>query len=193
VDPALKSAVFDAMQKLAAATLTTPFDGVVLAVHVKPGEGITPGQPILHLADPDAVEVVATVIEEDLPLVQVGQQVDLYFDAVPEASVRGRVARIVPQRTSDERPLYPIYIAMDEQPNGLLPGMTADGAIVVDERQDVLQLPRSMLPTRTDGTTEVEIWRDGRAEKRTIRVGLRGDVYAEIVDGLEEGDLVVGQ
>jgi multidrug resistance efflux pump len=56
------------------------------------------------------------VIEEDLPLLQIGQPVEVFFDAVPEAAVHGRVARIVPQRLSGEdRPLYPVYITLDER------------------------------------------------------------------------------
>lgn len=193
VDPALKQAVFEALQQMAAATLRAPFDGVVLAVNVTQGETVSAGQPVVMLADPLALEVAATVIEEDLPLVVPDQAVELYFDAAPDASVRGRVARIVPQRASDERPLYPVYIAVDTIPAGLLPGMTVDGEIVIAERRDVLQLPRSLVRAQADGTADVEIWRNGAIERRTVQVGLRGDVYVEIVGGLAEGEQVVGR
>jgi multidrug efflux pump subunit AcrA (membrane-fusion protein) len=39
----------------------------------------------------------------------------------------------------------------------------------------------------------VEVWQDGHAQKRTIQVGLRGDVYVETLDGLREGEQVVGE
>jgi multidrug efflux pump subunit AcrA (membrane-fusion protein) len=46
---------------------------------------------------------------------------------------------------------------------------------------------------RSDGTAKVEVWANGQVEERTIQVGLRGDVYVEILDGLREGEQVVAQ
>jgi hypothetical protein len=40
---------------------------------------------------------------------------------------------------------------------------------------------------------QVKVWHDGQMEERTIRVGLRGDVYIEVLEGLREGELVLGQ
>ena len=77
----------------------------------RPGETVAAGMNLILLADPTALEVRTTVIEEDLPLVQVGQPAELFFDAQPDAAVEGRVARIVPQRVRGEnRPLYHVYI-----------------------------------------------------------------------------------
>jgi len=179
---------------LAAAILTAPFDGVVLEVTARPGETVAAGMSLILLADPTALEVRTTVIEEDLPLVQVGQPVELFFDAQPDAAVEGRVARIVPQRVRGEnRPLYPVYISMDEAPEGVVSGMTADASITVAQRSDVLRLPRALVRARSDGTAQVTVWANEQEENRTVRVGLRGDVYIEILEGLREGEQVVGQ
>ena len=127
-------------------------------------------------------------------LVQVGQTVELFFDAQPEALVNGRVCRIVPQRQpGSDRPLYPVYIAPDELPEGLALGMTVDASIITASRSDVLRLPRTLARARSDGTAQVKVWADGQIETRTVKVGLRGDVYVEILDGLQNGELVVGQ
>ena len=176
------------------ATLVAPFDGVVLEVNAAPGDRFSDGATLITLIDLTAVEAKVTVIEEDLPLVEVGQPVELFFDARPEVAVQGHVARIVPQRvTGADRPLYPVYIALDELPEGLAPGMTVDGSITIAERVDVLRLPRALVRAGSGGDAQVEVWQDGHAQKRTIQVGLRGDVYVEIVDGLREGEQVVGE
>jgi HlyD family secretion protein len=183
-----------ARANLEAAILCAPFDGAVVAVNAAPGDQVTAGMNLITLLDPAAVEAKVTVVEEDLPLIEAGQTVDLFFDARPDATVQGRVARIVPQRESgSDRPLYPIYIALDEMPDGLFPGMTVDASIIISSRSDVLQLPRALVRARSDSTAEVEVWTGDHIETRTVHVGLRGDVYVEILDGLREREQVVGQ
>jgi HlyD family secretion protein len=182
-----------AQAELEAATLVAPSDGTVLEVSAGPGEMIAAATGLIRLADGSHLEVEASVIEEDLPLVQAGQQVELFFDAQPEAQVQGSVARIVPQRLPGDRPLYPVYITFDGLPEGLVAGMTADASIVVDSRYDVLRLPRVLVRARSDGTATVQVWTGSKVEERTVKVGLRGDVYVEILDGIEEGEEVVAQ
>jgi HlyD family secretion protein len=183
-----------AERDLAAATLTAPFDGVVLEVKANAGEMVTAGSELISLADAAAVEVRATVTEEDLPLVQVGQPAELFFDARPDVTVTGRVARIVPQRDATATsPVYPIYIALDDAPPGLVPGMTVDASVIVARRADVLRLPRALVRARADGTAQVKVWVNGNVEDRSVKVGLRGDQNVEIVEGLGEGEQVVGR
>ncbi|MBE7469035.1 MAG: hypothetical protein DPW09_07515 [Anaerolineae bacterium] len=194
VDPALTRAVKTAEETLQAATLTAPFAGIVLKVEARPGETVIDRAGVILMTAANAVEVWSKVIEEDLPLVQTGQQVELFFDAVPEAAVHGQVARIVPQRIDGEdRPLYPVYITLDELPDKLMAGMTADASIIIAEKQDVLRLPRALVQAGAADKAIVEVWANGQIERREVQLGLRGDVYVEIVVGLAEGEQVVGQ
>jgi multidrug efflux pump subunit AcrA (membrane-fusion protein) len=186
-------AVEEARRQLAGAILTAPFDGVVLEVKAVLGDPVSANAGLILLADTSAVEIEATVIEEDYPLVQAGQPVELYFDVRPDAAVTGRVDRIVPQRTEDNRPLYPVYVAPDGLPEGLLPGMTVDASIVIDSREKVLRLPQSAIRVRSDGTAQVEVWLGDHSETRTVKAGLIGDRYVEILEGLREGEQVVGE
>jgi HlyD family secretion protein len=189
VDPLLELALQKAQADLDAATLVAPFDGTVLEVNARPGATIAPGADLMVLTDPSAAEVYTTVIEEDLPLVQVAQAAELFFDAQPQAAVQGRVARIVPQRVrGEDRPLYPVYVTPDELPPGLLPGMTVDASIIIAQQTDVLRLPRALVRGG-----KVEVWAGGQVQERHVQIGLRGDVYVEILDGLSEGELVVGR
>lgn len=193
IDPLLQWEVDKAQADLNATTITAPFDGVVLEVGVRVGQNVGAGQMLLLLADVRQGEVLASVIEEDLPLVRVGQRVELYFDAAPDSTITGRVSRIVPQRTGTDRPLYAVYITIDELPEMLLPGMTADAIIIIQRQEDVLRLPRTLIRAGSDDTATVQVWHDGVAEPRPIEIGLRGDTYVEILSGLAEGELVLGQ
>ncbi len=188
-----EQALSQAKASLKTATLVAPFDGVVLEVRAHEGETVAAGTSLVLLIDPDAVEIEATVIEEDLALVQAGQPVELFFDARPDAEVQGWVARIVPQRIPGDRPLYPIHVAVEDLPQGLMAGMTADASIRVAVRHNVLRLPRAVVRARADATATVQVWTGAQAQERSVRVGLRGDAYVEILDGLAEGEEVVAQ
>jgi RND family efflux transporter MFP subunit len=192
-DPLLQWDVDKAQADLAATTIIAPFDGVVSETTVRAGESVGAGQSVLVLADVSRGELVTSVIEEDLPLVQAGQPADVYFDAAPDAVVRGTVDRIVPRRTGTDRPLYPVYIKLSELPDNLLPGMTADAVIVIDRHEAVLRLPRALVRANNDSKATVEVWNGRTTERREVTIGLHGDTYVEILSGLAEGERVVGQ
>ena len=183
----------DAQRQLAAATLSAPFDGVVLSVNANQGEAVAAHAALIVLADPRALEVESTVLEEDMSSVKLDENVNLFFDANPNVSATGRVARIVPVRTTGDRLLYPIYISVDELPDGLVDGMTVDASIVVDTRSNVLRLPRELVRVRSDGTAQLRVWDGTQIEQRVIKTGLRGDSFVEVIDGLNEGDRVVAE
>jgi multidrug efflux pump subunit AcrA (membrane-fusion protein) len=150
------------------------------------GDAVSPGVALMRLADQNAHEIQVSVIEEDLPLVQVGQAVDVYYDAQPDAEMQGTVARIVPQRVQgSDRPLYYVTISIPNLPDGVVADMTVDTSIILDHRTDVLRLPRE--------TAVVKVWVNNAIEERTVKVGLRGDTYIEILDGITPGEEVVGQ
>jgi RND family efflux transporter MFP subunit len=194
VDQALITALEQADQDLKEAVLLAPFDGIVTELAIRPGETVSSGQGFIRLVDPTAIEIQTTVIEEDLPLVQVGQPVEIYFDAEPAEAIAGQVARIVPERVEGEsRPLYYVYMAVERAPKTVISGMTADTSIIINRMEDVLRLPRAIVRAGSSDTTQVQVWTGSGTEERAVTVGLRGDTYIEIVDGLNEGEEIVGE
>ncbi|MEM7334280.1 MAG: HlyD family efflux transporter periplasmic adaptor subunit [Chloroflexota bacterium] len=195
VDPQLALAVEAAEAALEKTVITAPFDGVVLDVFVRSGEQLFAGSNLLLLTDPNAGEVRTTIIEEDLSFVAIGQPVEIYFDARPDVVVNGFVSRVVPQRVVGEpRPLYHVYLTLnDPLPESVYPGMTADASLLIEKASGVLRLPRALVAARSDGTATVEVWRNGVISEQQISVGLRGDVFIVVLDGLSEGEEVVGE
>lgn len=178
-------AVLDSLQIIA------PFDGVVFAVHAESGATYQAESVLFTIGDPEALEVKANVTEEDYPLLGVGQKVEIYFDARPDVTVQGKVERIIPQRIEGDRPLYNIYITLNEIPEGLADGMTADTAITIAQSTGVLCLPRAVVRASSGDTTTVKVWDGVQETGKEITIGLRGDTYVEIVSGLSAGDQVV--
>jgi HlyD family secretion protein len=182
-----------ARHQLAQSTIVAPFDGVIVDVKQQAGDMVNANTAIVTLIDPQALEVEASVAERDLALVQAGQEAQLLFDAQPDLTATGHVERIVPARLSGSQALYPVYLTFDQLPDGLAADMSVDISITIAGTANVLRLPRAMVHARPDNTAQVDVWVEDHVEPRSIKTGLRGDVYIEIVDGLNEGDLVVSQ
>jgi HlyD family secretion protein len=184
------TAAQDALTQL---TITAPFDGVILDAKARAGETIPAATPLFTLNNPQAVEVETTVIEEDLPYIEIGQPVVVYFDALPGETITGTVSRLVPNRAAGDRPLYYVYLALDHIPAKLFAGMSADASVTIAERKGVLCLPRALAQAAADGTANLEVWDGAQKQKRVIEVGLRGDTNVEILSGLKEGELVIAR
>jgi multidrug efflux pump subunit AcrA (membrane-fusion protein) len=176
---------------LTGGVITAPSDGILLDSKAVTQRSISAGTSLFTLHSPQDIEIQTTVVEEDFPLVEVGQKVELFFDALPDAEATGTVSRILPKRTSGDRPLYTVYISLDEVPDHLVDGMTTDAAILISQRLQVLCLPRALVHASSGNTASVEVWNGLLKVERQIEIGLRGDVYLEILSGLEEGEQVV--
>jgi RND family efflux transporter MFP subunit len=188
----LAQAKFDAAKAvLASLEIKAPIDGVVLEVTADAGQNITADTNLFKIIDPKALEVEANVTEEDYPLLTLGMQAELYFDARSDATVKGKVERIVPKRIEGSTPLYNIYISLNNVPDGLADGMTADAAITVAKHAGVLCLPRAAVRASGGDKTILKIWTGSKTETREVVIGLRGDTYLEIVSGLKENEQVV--
>jgi HlyD family secretion protein len=120
-------ALAQAASTLDDAALTAPFAGTIGAVLVRDGEMTGAGAPAVVLGDVSEFIIETTDLNEvDLYLLQVGQMVDLTFDALPERSMRGVVTKIAPMASLEQGGTnYKITIELDEQDPDLRWGMTA--------------------------------------------------------------------
>jgi HlyD family secretion protein len=109
------------------ATLTAPFGGTVADLQASPGQVVMPGQVLLTLADLSELQVETTDLSErDVTEVRVGQEAMVYVEAL-NSDVPGRVARISPlASTLGGDVVYTVVIALEEQPEGLLLGMSVE-------------------------------------------------------------------
>ena len=189
---ALAQAQFDAAKAiLESLEIKAPFDGIVFEVSAQIGQTYQAETTLFTIGNPKALEVIANVTEEDYPLLVVGQSVEVYFDARPEVTVTGKVERIIPKRIEGDRPLYNIYISLNEIPDGLADGMTSDTAITIAKHEGVLCLPRAIVRASGGDTTTVKVWNGLEEATKEITIGLRGDTYVEVVSGLSEGEQAV--
>jgi HlyD family secretion protein len=108
-------------------TLAAPFNATVVDVNIQTGEFAQAGQVVVTLADTAHMQIKTTDLSErDVPRVQIGQSANIYIEAL-DITVTGKVVRISPiSKTVGGDVVYPVTIELDEQPAGLLWGMSAE-------------------------------------------------------------------
>jgi HlyD family secretion protein len=187
-------AVEQARTSLTHAVLVAPFDGVVAANNLVVGE-VPPSQDsAVEMIDPTSYYIDLPIDETDIVSVQVGQPVNLAFDALPGADITGTVTRVAvtPTRVG-QLVTYTVRVTLDPTNEPVRVGMSATATIIVNELHDVLVLPNRFI--RIDRATQdafVTIQRDdGAFEEIPVVLGLRNETHAQIVSGLEEDQRVV--
>jgi HlyD family secretion protein len=185
--------------------IRSPVDGVVIRREAEVGQTVAASlqAPVLFriAGDLKSMEVGISVDEADIGRVREGQSVYFAVDSYLDRTFEGRVhqIRIAGQQLSNVV-TYTVIARVDNSDGRLLPGMTANVAIVVDEREDVLLVPtaalRMRLPSRTQSATEASwIWildEAGEPVQRAVIEGIANGQFSEISgDDLAVGDDVI--
>jgi len=115
-------------------TLKAPFAGTVTKVNIRPAEWVSPGTPVLTLADLDTLRVETTDLNEiDVVNIQVGDTAGITFDAIPEQEFTGTVTEIALQASSGTGVNYTVVVVLDEMPPEARWGMTVFVDIELDQ------------------------------------------------------------
>lgn len=173
--------------------LRSPIAGVVASVSTQEGETVAAGlsaPTFVTIVDLERLQVNAYVDEVDIGKVETGQLAVFTVDAFPARDFTGRVAAIYPTATIQDNVVkYVVALDIAGDYSGLLrPEMTASVGIKLETRT-VLAVPTRAI-RQQDGRSVVYVPKDGGPAVREIRVGWRDGPWAEIVEGLVEGDRI---
>jgi HlyD family secretion protein len=118
---------------LAQAELSAPIGGTVVRVDASAGETVTPGQVIIEIGDLTHMRIETTDLSErDVPRIKVGQKASVYIEAL-DREINGTVVEIDQQAgTVGGDVVFKVTIELDEQPQDLRWGMSAEVRIQVD-------------------------------------------------------------
>lgn len=178
-----------AEEKRRKATIVSPGTGVVLARSAEPGDVVQPGRVILELALDRSTEILVQPDEKDLASIAVGQKARAEADSHPGEPFDAVVDFVAPA-VDVARGAVDVRLGVAAPPPFLRADMTLSVEIETGRKDSALLVPVSALrdPLRDPWVHVVE---KGRAVRRPVRLGLRGDARAEVVDGLAAGDLVI--
>jgi len=179
--------------RLEDATITAPFDGVVVEVHIKAEEYASPTAPAIVLMDLSRFHTDVFIDELDIGRVEAGQEVSVEFDAFPGQGLTGRVVHVADAGTPAQGLVtYEVTVDLGDPALPIKADMTAGVKIIVARREDVLLVPGRAV--RRDGESRyVELVEGTSLTRAPVELGVSGEEYIEILSGVEEGDEVVVQ
>lgn len=197
----------NAQDKLEDYTITSNITGEVIEKNLDVGDNIngmsSSGSTVTYPAviyDRSELVFDMAIDEKDIGKIQVGQKVEITAGALDDQSFTGVVDKVnINGTTVNGNTSYPVTIKVDGAPEELYPGMNVSAKIIVEEAGSVLTLPVEAvergdtvlvaLPGCLDENGA--IFDLSATEERQVTLGRNDDNYIEIVDGLEEGEVVL--
>ena len=185
--------------------IKSPVAGFVTARNAAPGlfvqpgaappssssSGATPPLAIFTIGDLATMWMFANVVENDAPLLRVGQEVKAHVVAYPDREFEGKVAVLGQSVDPNSRRVF-VRTDVHDPEHLLRAGMLANFMILVGEPYSSTAVPDPAIVREGDGAMTVWITTDKRHfTRRTVKVGMDQNGFREIRDGLKQGELVV--
>src|SRR5215471_14519986 len=182
--------------------VTAPFDCTILTRPVSIGQavsgsgGFNSGTEVLTIADLNSMVINAQVNQADVPRLKPNEVVEVTIEAVAGLKLHGTVERISPQATiKNNIKGFAARILLKNEDPRVRPGMTANVKIPVASAENVAAVPLAAVFTEKQGDSDererfVYVQQGDAFEKRNVKVGVSDYFYAEIQDGLKEGEVV---
>lgn len=179
--------------------LVAPFDGIVADIVGELGEYTTPSPPgvamppAIDLIDDSCLYIKAPMDEVDAPKIHAGQIAIISLDALPGKALAGHVKRVAPYVLAVEKQArtVDVEVSLDHanDTKQLLVGYSADVEVVLESHENALRVPTSTL---LEGNKVLIYQQDTKKlEERSVKVGITNWEFAEVLDGLKQGDRIV--
>ena len=203
-------------------TITSPIDGVVISRNVDVGQTVAASLQapvIFQIAnDLSKMQIDSNVAEADVGAVSVDQDVDFTVDAFPTRTFHGKVVQVRNAPITVQNVVtYDTVIGVNNSDLKLKPGMTANVSIIIEHKDNVVQLKNAALRYRPPDAATAEpprstaspsgqrptaarerkpertvyVFSYGRPKAVQIKTGISDGIMTEVTEGLKEGDRVV--
>jgi multidrug efflux pump subunit AcrA (membrane-fusion protein) len=171
--------------QLSETTIKSPLDGVLSSRNVNVGEVVSPGVAVMSVVDASSLKLRSTVTQDMLPLLALGQEMDVVIDSFPNRVYQGSVTTIGPIAVSTGE-VFPIEVTIKNDGH-LMAGLAAHASASVQASGIVV--PSSAI-VQISGASYVFVIKDGVASKRLVSTGLNSETGTLILKGLTAGELV---
>lgn len=188
-------AVSEAEEKLEAARLVSPIDGVVIEISKDEGDQVGAGTLLMTVAQLDPPTLEASFDEGDWALVKEGNPVEVVFDALDEKTYYGEIVFVNPSlQTSQNSTVVSTLVELDLSETGWssLPlSSAASIEVIAGETTDAVLLPIEGLQESSGSQGTVLVESGGEFTSRDVKLGLRDVLFVEVLDGLSAGEVVL--
>lgn len=178
--------------------IVAPQNGEVLALALRAGDTARAFEPVIEIADPSQLEIGAELSADQMRQLAEGQPAEVSLLTRPDVMMPAVIRRMPAPYGSggsgavQEQDRTTRFNVSDTRGQTLTPGAVARITIVLERKTDVLWLPPDAI--RSFEGRRFVVVRDGDRERRvTVRVGISTEERVEILEGVDEGDIVVGQ
>lgn len=172
-------------------TFESPADGVVIHKNAVEGKHIMAGSSLYRIADLSSVWVFASLYDNEVPWVEVGQTVEMELSYAPGTVLKGKVAYIYPYLNEKARDVK-VRLVFPNPGLILKPGMYTNVNISTQSIPNAIVIPSEAVIRSGERILTFIAKGEGRFEPRTIRVGQEGDSGEVLVlAGLSEGEQIV--
>jgi RND family efflux transporter MFP subunit len=191
-----------AQQDLDNCTVRAPFGGIVVSKDAQRGEMVSPVSAgggftrtgIATIVDMASLEIEVDVNESYIARVKAGQPVTAVIDAYPDWQIPAKVRTVIP--TADrQKATVKVRASFDRLDPRILPDMGVKVAFLGEERSAPATGARVLIAraalVEEGATTVVFVHREGKVERRAVRLGQTRGNEQEIVAGLSDGEQVV--
>ena len=173
--------------------LVAPFDGIVSRVNAEVGSVVAPGLPVIELTNISPLHIMAEVDEVDIRRINEGMRARIQLDALPNTQLDGNIDQIaVVGRDQDGIVSYDVRLLLDAVDRRVRDGMTAEAAVIVEDRNNVLVVPNIYIRLdRRNDQAFVNVYKeDGTLDEVEVELGLQGQDNSEVLAGLNAGDVI---
>ncbi|HVH09542.1 MAG TPA: efflux RND transporter periplasmic adaptor subunit [Gemmatimonadales bacterium] len=175
---------------------------------------------LMTVSDLSVIQAKVKVDETDVVRVHLGDSVEVAIDAFPDTTFTGHVTKVSDSSVrdatqtatgqSDRAVDYEVEITLNKPPADIRPDLSATARVVTDTRRQALSIPIIALTVRENKPVSTEtrpvdttvfrrkkeaegvfFVKDGIATFRPVKVGIAGDEYFEVIDGLKGGETIV--
>lgn len=180
---AVYDAAVDALQKSA---VRAPFDGVVYALPIKQGAYVQTGDLLLQEGDLSKMLVRTFVDEPDIGRLDIGQKIEVTWDAIPGRIWTGAVNTIpATVKLRGSRNVGEVTCSVDNQDLRLLPNVNVSVTVITAEHKDALTLYREAVHNDDNKPYVYEIV-NGKLKRHNVEVSLQNLTQVEITAGLSD-------
>jgi RND family efflux transporter MFP subunit len=180
----LQNALKTKQRQLEKMRMNALFDGKISDIFARKGDLIGPNAAIATIISTSRT-VEAKISEENFSGIKVGQSARVRFLGYGNELYDAKVVKVLPTADPDTQ-RYIVHLEVKIDPTLLIPGITGEVSIVVNERDS-----KTIVPRRALFQHYLYVVKDGVVERRLVQIGYLGLNQVEVVNGLAEGDMVI--
>ena len=178
-----------AQVELDRSVIRAPFTGVITQRFIEKGQNITPQSQLFTLVDSDPLEAKVYLPEREIFGLKQNHQVSLALNAQKEVTFKGTIRQINPA-VDPKTGTVKVTVEVTKGPAVVRPGSFVDVKLETQRHDNALLIPKKALLEEA-GERFVYVIQKEKASRRTVSVGFLDDQNAEILSGINAGEMIV--